>query len=166
MYSIATCQTLPLFALSSLQRVTSLRVLSDSVANHSLRRRKSCSRRKRSTPSSRLLFALHRAYDQVLDRVRCGGVPPLCQRCPAGRSCHSRGAIGDSLLRISHQHRAGRIGQIRKRFPIAQPDLRVLRGSDEVESVRAPLPIAQHRGLRLRWQAIVPCHIRHFNEIG
>src|SRR5439155_25285690 len=122
--------------------------------------------RREWAPAARgLLLAANGSADEILDGVSCGVIPLLCERAAARPSSQRGRRISDGLLRIADQNWRSRVGEIGMRLDVAQADLRVLCGAEEIESVGAPFPNAQRHVLRARRQAAVAREVYHFQKI-
>jgi hypothetical protein len=108
------------------------------------------------------LFAEESTFNE---RVAGGFVPFLRERAAARPAGERGGCVGDGFLRVAHQHRRSCVGEIGIRFQVAQANLRVLCGAEEIHAVSPPFPYAKGQALAARRQAAVLREVHHLDEI-
>src|ERR1700730_4036640 len=128
-------------------------------------RRKSGTGRKRPAPATGLLLALRGAGNQVVDGIGSRSVPAFGLRRAARRSRHRCGRIRNGLLRLADEDGTCRVRQIGIRLLITQADLRVPRRAQEIQAIRAPLPVLEHLTLGRRRQSVMTGQVGHFREV-
>src|SRR5258707_3708087 len=112
-----------------------------------------------------LLLAAHRGGYEIFERVAGGFVPFLRERAAARPAGERGGCVGDGFLRVAHQHGRSCVGEIGIRFQVAQANLGVLGGAEEIHAVSPPFPYAKGQALAARRQAAVLREVHHLDEI-